>query len=323
LHSDENHPEAIPYITSYYKRNWGFSLKHKQRNALKEGLYRAVIKSSLSTGSLTYGEIILPGDTDEEIFLSTDICHPSMANNELSGPVVLTGLVRWLSKLKSRRYTYRCLWVPETIGAITYLSQNLDCMKKRVKAGYVLTCVGDDREYSFLASRLGGTLADRAALHVMGHYSPDFKKYSYLERGSDERQYCFPGVDLPVCSVMRSKYDTYPEYHTSLDNLELISPGGLGGAYELYRKIITALELNVVFRATTLGEPRLGIRNLYPDVSRKEIYDSVIGTLNVLAYSDGSHDLIAIADLIKLPYDKCADLLHSLYKAGLVEHLRD
>jgi len=319
LYSDESQPDAIPYVTSYYSHNWGFCLSHRQRLTLTNGLYRIVIRSSLKSGSMTYGEVILPGESSEEIFLASYICHPSMANNELSGPVVIAALVRWLSSLERRRYTYRCILVPETIGAIGYLSKNLADMRTNVKAGYVVTCVGDNREYSYLPSRLGETLADRAAVHVMRHRVPGFKVYSYLDRGSDERQYCYPGVDMPVCSVMRSKYGTYPQYHSSLDNLDFISPEGLGGAFELYRHILTALELNVIFSPNSICEPRLGIRGLYPTVSRKEISNSVENILNVLAYADGSHDLIAIADRIKIPYEQCVSILQSLHEAKLIK----
>jgi aminopeptidase-like protein len=321
LYSSEDEPDATPYVTSYYKPRWGFCLPHRTRQQLKPGRYRAVIDASLTNGALTYADYILKGQTSEEILLSTYVCHPSMANNEVSGPVVMTALARWLSSLPERRYTYRFVWVPETLGAIAYLSKNIRAMKAQTRAGFIVTCVGDDRVFSFLPSRHGNTLADRVARQVLNETHPEYREYSFLDRGSDERQYCAPGVDLPVVSIMRSKYGTYPEYHTSLDDLSMISAGGLGGSYETYRRVLTFLEHNHRYRVTTICEPRLGIRNLYPDLQRKEISDDVVPILNLLAYADGDRDLIELCETTKVPFTHAVPLLRALHREGLVERV--
>ena len=265
-----NQPFAIPYITSYYKENWGFCISENEKNNLQEGEYEVFINSNLSEGSLTYGELLIKGETDNEIFISTYICHPSLANDNLSGPVLATYLSKFINEIKNRYYSYRIIFIPETIGAIAYLSKNLNFLKTNVKAGFILTCVGDDNNYSFLPSRSGNTLSDKVALHVLNYSKKEYTKYSFLDRGSDERQYCSPDVDLPVCSVMRSKYGEFKEYHTSLDNLDLVSPNGFAGSYEMHTKIIEALENNFIYKTSVIGEPQLGKRGMYPNISTKQ-----------------------------------------------------
>jgi aminopeptidase-like protein len=318
LHSLEDQPDAIPWVTSVYEERWGFCLAHSQRVRLEEGTYQVFIDSELKEGSLTYGELIIPGTSSKEVFISTYICHPSMANNELSGPVLATMLAKWLAS-EPRRFTYRIIFIPETIGSITYLSKNVESMKRNIVAGFNLTCVGDERAYSYLPSRKGSTLADKVALNVLRSKHPDFKEYSFLERGSDERQYCSPGVDLPVVSLMRTKYREFPEYHTSLDNLELVTPAGLEGSFVLHKDCIELLERNRVYKMRCLGEPQLGTRGLYPTIATKKSHRLVTEILNFIAYADGTNDLIDISNTIQVPAWNLYPLIDQLVAAELLE----
>lgn len=315
-------PDLIPYITSYYKERFGFCMTHNQKQSLKEDEYEIFIDSSFKDksqgGSLTYGEIIIKGRSKKEIFLSTYICHPQMASNEISGPVVAIELAKWLMQNKNR-YTYRIVFIPETIGSITYLSKNIKTMKKNIIAGFVLTCLGDNLTYSYLESPYGNTLADKVAKNTLKYHYPDYRTYTFLERGSDERQYCSVGVDLPVCSVMRSKYGIYPEYHTSGDNMDFISEEGLNGSFEVYKKMITTLECDEKYKMLQPCEPQLGKRSLYPTISTKESGRLVRDMMNFIAYANGKNDLIDISNVINLSMDKLLPIVNNLKKANLVE----
>ncbi len=321
IYTQPDQPDAIPYVTSYYKERYGFCMTQKQKDALAEDTYHIYIDSELKDGSLTYGELHIPSTegSEDEIFLSTYVCHPSMANNELSGPAVAVHIAKWLLKRKRRRYNYRIIFIPETIGSITYLSQHLPEMKKRIRAGFNLSCVGDDRTYSYVASRYGDTLADKVAKNVLAFRYPEYKSYSFLQRGSDERQYNAPGIDLPVCVVCRSKYGEYPEYHTSKDDMGLISPTGLQGTYEVYCDIIEALEYNCVYKTQCFCEPQLGKRGLYPTTSKKNCYGDTKKMMDFLAYSDGLNDLIDISDRIQVPVKQILPIVEMLLKEHLIE----
>jgi aminopeptidase-like protein len=319
LYSLPEQPDAIPYVTSYYQRYWGFCLPHRERERLAPGRYRVRIDSTLKPGFLNYGELILPGESDEEVLLSTYICHPSMANNELSGPVVTTALAQWLMSKRKRRRSYRIVFVPETIGSILYISQNLDALRSRTVAGFVITCLGDERTYSFLPSRSGNSLSDRVARHVLGHLFPQYRRYSYLDRGSDERQYCSPGVDLPIASIMRSKYGEFPEYHTSLDDLTLVTPEGLAGGFLALRQSLEILESNRTPSTTVLCEPQLGPRGLYPNVSTRSSGAQVRTMMNVIAHADGTRSLLDIADLLGVSYGEVEAICTLLESHGLLQ----
>ncbi len=314
-------PDAVPYVTSYYKERFGFCMSEEQRDSLKPGNYHMYIDSELFEGSLTYGELILPGQEEKEILVSTYVCHPSMANNELSGPVLSVALAKALLQQPDRKYTYRFVWIPETIGSITYLSKHIEEMKRNTIAGFVLSCVGDDRTYSYVPSRAGNTLADRVAQNVLHFHYPEYVRYTFLHRGSDERQYNAPGVDLPVCVVCRSKYGEYPEYHTSLDDMSVISPEGLQGAYDVYMSMFKALEYNAYYRIKCLCEPQLGKRGLYPDVSQKGSYSNVKAMVDFIAYADGRRDLIDISNVIGIPVNYLIPVISKLTEAGLLECL--
>jgi len=319
LYSLPDQPDAIPYVTSYYAKRWGFCISHKQRMLLEEGIYKVKIDSSLFDGYLTYGELIIKGETDKEVLISTYVCHPSMANNELSGPVVVTYLTKWLQSLQSRKYTYRIIFIPETIGSITYLSKNINQMQKNIIAGFNVSCVGDNRSYSYLPSRNGGTLSDKVAKHILKWIDPDYVAYSWSERGSDERQYCAPGVDLPIASIMRTKYGKYPEYHTSLDDLKnVVTPDGLEGGYEALRLSIEAIENNCYPRVTVLGEPQLGKRGLYPTISTKNSASKTRLLSDLITWSDGNHSLLEIAEKSNVPIWELYPLIKKLQTSNLL-----
>jgi aminopeptidase-like protein len=343
LHTIKKRPKAIPYNTSYYKKNWGFCISYNEFKKLKNGKYFVKIDSKFKKGELNYGELLIEGKSKKEIFISTYICHPNLANNEISGPALLTFIADWILKMKNRRYSYRIVFVPETIGSIAYLSKNYKGMKKNTIAGYNLTCIGDSREYSYMPSRNGDHLSDKAAKHVLKYIDRNYKTYSWLERGSDERQYCSPGIDLPLCVIMRSKYGTYPEYHTSDDNLkDVVTPKGFSGSFKLIKLIIEAIENNYMPKATIIGEPFLSKRNfIYNKLNDKKnikidqkffhVTDSMKKNINrneiffqrklmhCFWWCDGKHDLFDIADKLNIPIWELDDVLKELIRQKLIK----
>lgn len=319
LHSLPAQPDAIPYVTSYYERRWGFCLSHRERESLPPGQYRVHIDAGHGPGSISYGECLIPGESEAEVLLSTYCCHPSMANNELSGPVLLAQLGAWIVALPRRRLSWRLLFVPEMIGSAAWLERNRVRAQAHVVAGFNLSCVGDERAWGYLPSRAGNTLADRVARHVLGHLAPGFRGWRWTDRGSDESHYCAPGIDLPVASVFRSKYGSYSEYHTSLDDLEhVVTPRGLGESFAAFQRIVEALEADVMPKTLVLGEPQLGRRGLYPSLSMKGSTAGVRPMLDLLSEADGTRSLLEIADRIGRPFWELAPCLEPLRAHGLL-----
>ena len=302
LYSLPKFPSAIPYVTSYYERRWGFCVSHKQKLKLKKEKkpLRILIDSKLFKGYMNYGELIIKGKSKKEIFISTYICHPSLANNEISGPIVTTALAEWINNLKNNYYTYRIVFIPETIGSIAYISKNLKKLRNKVQAAFNITCVGDNKSFSYLESKFKNTLSDRSALKAYETLKIKYKKYSFLnDRGSDERQYSSPGVDLPFCSMMRSKYGEYKEYHTSKDNLSFISPKGLFGGYEVIKTAIEILELNKKYIASNKCEPQFSKRNLKSTLGGSILNKDYKILSNILSYADGKNDVIELSNILK------------------------
>jgi aminopeptidase-like protein len=321
LHFNEKLPSAIPYVTSYYNKNWGFCLSFDEYLKLnRDSKYRVFIDSNFNEkGSLTYAEFVIPGKSEKEIFFSSYICHPQMCNNELSGPVVLTALANFISSHKSLNYTYRFILIPETIGSIAYLSKNVVDLKKNVIAGFNLTCLGDDGEFSYIPSRLGNTLSDKVALNFLKSNFPDFISYTWLDRGSDERQYCAPGIDLPICSITRTKYGKYPEYHSSLDDFNVINENALQKSLMVYKELINILETDCYPCLNVLCEPQLGKRGLYPNISTVNSGEVVRDLMNFISYCDGNHSLVDISNKLNLDYNKCIEFHSELSKANLLK----
>jgi aminopeptidase-like protein len=316
---------AIPYVTSFYAEKTGICMKQEEYDAIKsDEILTLTIDASFEPGTLDYAEIIIPGQTSKEIFFSTYICHPSMANNELSGPCVASQLAKAIKK-KDNYYTYRFVFLPETIGAIAYLDKNVSLLKENVLAGFQLTCIGDDGPFSYIPSRAGNTLSDRVLLHLLKNkYANRARYYSWLDRGSDERQYCAPGIDLPHASVTRSRYGEFPEYHTSLDDLTFVTPQALEESFQFYSEVIEIIEHNKIVTHKVLGEPQLGKRGLYQNINVKNDAQAIKNSrdfINVCSLADG-RDALAIAETLNLDFSKLKNILLTLEDNQLVSLTR-
>lgn len=311
------HPEWIPYRTSYYSNAWRFCLSHNQLLGMKDSEYEVCIDSSLEDGHLTYGECYLPGQSDDEVLISCHACHPSLANDNLSGLSVATFLAKSLLG-RDLRFSYRFLFIPGTIGAITWLAQNRESAK-RIRHGLVLTCIGDAGGFHYKKSRQGNAEIDRAAAHVLGHCGESSEILDFSPYGYDERQYCSPGFNLAVGCLMRSVWGTFPEYHTSADNLDFIRPSKLANSLQVCTAILDVLESNRRYRnLNPYCEPQLGRRNLYSSTGGSTIGADINARLWVLNLSDGDHSLLDIAERSGLPFSAIHGAAELLRKSGLM-----
>ena len=317
-------PNAIPYLTSYYKKRWGFCMKHRDFKKLdKNKNYHAYINSSLKRGKMHYGELKIPGKSKNEIFFSTYICHPSMANNEVSGMVLSTFLAKHILAKKNLKYSYRFIFIPETIGSIAYIKKNFSEMKKKIIAGYNITCVGDEGKFSLLFSKDENKISDRFAKKIFKRKRIKYKKYSWLERGSDERQYCSPLVDLPITTIMKTKFGEYKEYHTSLDKIgTVVTQRGLKESLRIYRYLIDEIEKTTIPKSKIVCEPFLTKYNLIDTLGAKRKVDKKTrNLLNFVSYCDGKTTLDEISDRCKISQINGYKLFQLLIKKNIITQI--
>ena len=323
LYTLPEHPDWIPYRTSYYKENWGFCLTHNQLQQLSESEYEVSIDASLEDGHLTYGEYYLKGQTDSEVLLSTHVCHPSLANDNLAGIALAVFLARRLSGL-SLRYSYRFLFTPGTIGSITWLSLN-EAQTVRIKHGLVLACVGDSGKITYKKSRQGNAEIDRAVIQVLKDAGELHEIIEFSPYGYDERQFCSPGFNLSVGCFMRTPYGRYPEYHTSADNLKLVQPQYLGDSLSKCLMVLQVLEGNRTYlNMNPKCEPQLGKRGLYGAIGGStDARLRELAMLWILNLSDGKHTLLDIAERSGLAFSLIKDAADALYKQNLLRELTE
>jgi aminopeptidase-like protein len=319
LHTLPDQPDWIPYRTSYYSENWGFCLTDRQLSSLTDGLYHVVIDSDLEPGRLCYGELLIPGETADTVLFSCHICHPSLANDNLSGIAVATMLARHIQTLR-RRYSYRFLFIPGTIGSLTWLARNEDKIDS-ITHGLVLSCLGDSGGMTYKQSRRGDAAIDRIVGHVLKHDDVTHRIKPFLPYGYDERQYCSPGFNLPVGCLMRTPNGEYPEYHTSADNLSLLRPESLGHSLAVLRRLVAVIEGDAVYRSRNpKGEPQLGRRGLYATMGgqRDASYDQM-ALLWILNLADEHHSLLDMAERAGIPFSTIRAAADALLAADLLE----
>jgi aminopeptidase-like protein len=318
LYTLPDHPDWIPYKTSYYQERWGFCLSQNQLDSLAEGSYEVVIDSSLEAGSLTYAECLIPGESSDEVLISCHICHPSICNDNLSGIALSTFLARSLQE-RRLRYSYRFIFIPGTIGAITWLALN-ESTVGRIKHGLVVANVGDSGKMHYKKSRRGDAEIDRAVAHALKHSGSPYEIIDFSPYGYDERQFCSPGFDLAMGSLTRTPWGAYPEYHTSADDLSLVQPRYLADSCKTYFSVLDILENNAYYlNQNPKCEPQLGKRGLYRTMGGNvESKEAELAMLWVLNLSDGHHSLLEIAERSKLAFSRVRAAARALETAGLL-----
>ena len=315
------HPDWVPYRTTYYKKDWGFCLSQNQMDSMTDGEYEVLIDSSLSNGHMTFGEFLVQGENLEEVLLSTHICHPSMCNDNLSGVAMAAFLARHLQGKKKLRYSYRFLFIPGTIGSITWLAMN-EQNTKFIKHGLVIACAGDPGAFTYKKSRMGNAPIDRVVINHMAHSGKAFRIEDFSPYGYDERQLCSPGFNLPVGCFMRSRHGSYPEYHTSADNLEFVKPESLEESFDALVSIMDMLESdNVYINLNPKCEPQLGRRGLYEAIGgSKNGKGKELAMLWVLSMSDGSNSLIDISERSGIEFCLIKEAAVNLLASGLLQN---
>lgn len=323
LFSNPAMPDHIPYRTSYYKRDWGFCLSHHQLENLKDGNYRVVVRSSLEPGVLNYGELFVPGESEEEVLFSTHVCHPSLANDNLSGVALLTFLADRILKADRRRFSYRFVFVPGTIGSITWLARN-ESRVARIQHGLVVACVGDPGHFHYKKSRRGTAEIDRVVEHILRRSGEPYGIRDFSPYGYDERQYCSPGFNLPLGCLSRTPHGKFPEYHTSADNPDFVTPVALEGSLLRFMEIVECLEQNRTYvNLNPKCEPQLGRRGLYRMMGGyADAQEDQMAMLWILNLADGSNSLLDIAERSGMGFDRLGKVADTLTEQGLLTSVR-
>ncbi len=328
IYSNDKQVNAIPYVTSYYKKNWGFCISRNYLNVLKKkysrnSIFKAKIVSSFKkNGSMNYGECFLKGKSKKEILITTYICHPSMANNELSGPIVSMALINYFNK-KKLNYSIRFIFIPETIGSIAFINKNFDHLKKNCLGGYNLTCLGfNKKDFGFIPTKYENNLSDKYLIQAYRALKINYKKFSFLKRGSDERQFNSPFVDIPIVTIFKTRFGDYKQYHTSEDNFKIVTNENIEKSFKLICKTIEIFQSQIIPFSKYICEPNMGKRGLYPLISGSKSSSSKSDfkiMMDFLQYSDGKNDLIDISKRLKIEIDLVKKIFFNLKNKKIIE----